>query len=237
MLSSESKATSDVRETDSILARIKKATETNFQSARVWRLSPFGVEVVRDESLEISERLNLQIVIEGRRTEFSGIVISTSEENGRFIVGIRFLLEHAVKTDIQDSRRSIRWVCSEEHLPKAIAPSPGRFNEFIHFTIQNISANGLQLTTSISSVFLIPKMQLTLSLSLPMVGDTIVKVVIVRIRIDTLGAQDFLDLGVELLDVSEDTKRKLGQYLIQFSDNATLESLRAHRFLPDDISM
>ena len=235
--SADEQVVSDVRETDSVLARIKKFHETDFDSARVWRLSPFGVEVVRDEKLDVGERLDLQIVIEGRRTEFSGIVISASVEGGHTIVGIRFLLDQPTRAEKQDNRKSIRWVCSEEHLPKAIAPSPGRFNEFIHFTVRNISANGFQLTTSISNVFLIPKMNLTLSLSLPMVGDTVVTVAIVRIRIDTLGAQDFLDLGVELLDVSRDTRRKLGQYLIQFSDNATLESLRSHNFLPNDVSM
>jgi hypothetical protein len=165
------------------------------------------------------------------------VVIGAKKDGKTNIIGIRFFLENEPSADPKNKRRYTRWICSEEFLPKAIAPSPGRYNEFIGFTIRNISAEGLQLTTTIKNAYLIPGMQLLLSINLPMVGDSSLVVEIVRLKIMTHGADEILDLGGKIVRISADTKKKLGQYLLHFSDNATLESLKLADFLPDEAAL
>lgn len=231
----------DVRDTDTVRARIKTdALQSEFIPARVWRISPFGIEIVKPEEAGAfynGQRVQLQIVIGGRRTQFDAVVIGAQKDGKTNIIGIRFFLENAPSPNLKNKRRYTRWICSEEFLPKAIAPSPGRYNEFIGFTIRNISAEGIQLTTPIKNAYLIPGMQLLLSINLPMVGDSSLVVEIVRLKIETHGADEILDLGGKIVRISADTKKKLGQYLLHFSDNATLESLKLADFLPDEAAL
>ena len=231
----------EVRETDVVGARIKlDLLDAEFVPVRVWRISPFGIEIVEPDSalsLRKGQNVQLQIVIGGRRTQFDAVVIGKNTDGKTDVIGIRFFLELAPSEDSRNKRRFTRWICSEEFLPKAIAPSPGRYNEFIGFTILNFSTEGIQLTTTIKNAYLIPGMQLSLSINLPMVGDSTLLVEIVRLKIDTHGADEVLDLGAKIVKMSADTRKKIGQYLLHFSDNATLESLMIADFLPDEAAL
>ncbi|NKC01777.1 MAG: hypothetical protein GKR90_25210 [Pseudomonadales bacterium] len=231
---------SDVRETDAISARLKPANSSaDFIPVRVWRISPFGIEIVKPDQqrLESGQSVQLQVIVEGRRTEFEAMVISHEEVVSNTIVGIRFFISDESADTSQEKRRHARWVCAEEFLPRAIAASPGRYNEFIGFTVRNVSREGLQLTTSIQNVFLIPGMTLALTVNLPMVGDAIITIQIIRLKINTFGAEEILDVGAEITQISSDAKKKLGQYLLQFSDRATLRALKENDFLPEDVSL
>lgn len=235
---------SDVRESDAILTRIRlRGEENEFLSARTWRLSPLGIEIVRPEldeqQWQSGTRLDLQIVIEGKRSEFSGLIVAEQAFNSKIdIIGIRFLadqdeLEAKRK---QNERRAMRWMCSEEHLPKAVAASPGKFNEFLGFKIKNISSNGLLLVTTTKNSFLIPGMRLTLSINLPMVGDAIIKCQLVWMRVGRDGAQDVLEIGASMLNLGQTEKGMLGQYLVQFSKDLSLPDLISDGFAPRSIS-
>jgi len=232
----------NVRESDLILARVQRRGESaEFQAVRVWRLSPLGVELVQptDGSPEFGsgERLDLQLVIEGRRSEFTGLVVSEAIEGSKEkLFGVRFLSEDVEQRPTSiDDRRVMRWVCSEEHLPRAVAPAPGRFNEFIGFQVKNISADGLMMVTDIENSFLIPKMTLRLSLNLPMVGDTSIECIIAWTRIGTDGAKDYVEVGARMIDLSKTSRAILGQYLVQFSRDASLEDLIEKGFSPNNL--
>src|SRR5690606_3142531 len=84
----------DVREAGRVLARIRKrGSKTEFQSIRVWRLSPLGVELVADslpEQFRKGEVIDLELVVAGQRTLFEGLVVDLIQNNDRItILGIR----------------------------------------------------------------------------------------------------------------------------------------------------
>jgi hypothetical protein len=230
----------DVRETDAISARLKTAnSSTDFVPVQVWRISPFGIEIIEPDHLHLKsgDNVQLQVIVEGRRTEFEAMVIGQEETTNNTIIGIRFFVADEDTDQTAEKRRHTRWVCAEEFLPRAISASPGRYNEFIAFTVRNVSRNGLHLTTSIQNVFLIPGMTLTLTVNLPIVGDAILVIQLVRLKINTFGAEEILDVGAEITRIGPDAKKKLGQYLLQFSDQTTLRTLKESDFLPNDVSL
>ena len=101
----------DVRETDFIHARYRlDGEDSNFREIRVWRISPLGAELVRPETLEggllgKGKFLELQIVIEGRRSDFHcAIVDEQYGQHGLELLGVRFLVaEGRDEGDIDDS--------------------------------------------------------------------------------------------------------------------------------------
>ena len=124
---------SDVRETDSVFARIRESGTTNdYSQIRVWRLSPLGVELVdsdtNDTDLSKGKSIDLQIVVEGRRSEMSGKVVSTRNSKHGDICGLRFLSENSHhRSPDKYNRTAMRWLCSEHHLPSCLlytSPSP-----------------------------------------------------------------------------------------------------------------
>ena len=232
----------DVRETDNVVARVRRRVDgSSFETVRVWKLSPLGVDLVqpaRSHQYSAGERLDLQLVVDGKRSQFLGLVVlGLHVDNGQPLFGIRLLAEDREPVEYKsDQRDAMRWVCSTHHLPRAIAPSPGKFNEFLSFQIRNISESGLLLVTSIDNSFLIPKMRLTLSINLPMVGDTVQSVEVVWMRIGTDGASDVLEVGVLMADLGYRTRSLLGQYLVQFARDVTLEQLVASGFSPLNVT-
>ncbi|MEM7099293.1 MAG: PilZ domain-containing protein [Pseudomonadota bacterium] len=234
----------DVRETDKVVARAReRGTTKEFEDVRVWRLSPLGVEflipVDHMEEFAQGQTLDLQLVVEGRRSEIVGYIVSVSENPSGRILGARFLSESKSEQQIgnRDSRAAMRWVCSEHHLPRAVAASPGRFNHFIGFQVRNISVSGLMLVTDIENSFLIPKMKLMLSISLPMVGETILEVELVWLRIGSSGGSDVLEIGARVHDIDQRSKALLGQYLVQFAQDVSINSLIAAGFTPENIEL
>lgn len=231
----------DVRETDNVVARVRrKESNSQYETVRVWRLSPLGVDLVQpsEGTYQTGDRLDLQLVVDGKRSQFSGLVVSqikTLEEQTLFCT--RLLADSKKSIDYQtEQRHAMRWVCSEHHLPRAVAPSPGKFNEFLLFQIRNISKSGLLLVTGTENSFLIPKMVLTLSINLPMVGDTVQSAEIVWMRIGTDGATDVLEIGVRMLGLEFKTRSMLGQYLVQFARDVTLEQLVCSGFSPTNVT-
>lgn len=236
----------DVRETDFIHARYRlDGEDADYSQIRIWRISPLGAELVRPEThegklLKKGKSLELQLVIEGRRSDFRcAIVDEQNGESGLELLGVRFLVsEDRDKVEsVVDTRRAQRWICSEEHVPRAVAPAPGSFNEFIGFKVRDISSKGLLLTTSLDNGFLISGMRLSLSIHLPLVAETYVKVEIVRLRIGTAGAEDILEVGVDMVDPSSHTLALFGQYLVQFSRTSSVEALVAEGLVPRNVSL
>ncbi len=228
---------------DQIVARVKKQDNTNeYEPLRVFNITPLGIDLVqpRDPLTRYSkgDRLDVQLVIEGKRSEFIGFVTMNgqSDESLPALCGIRLLVEE-IETGAKPSgnRQTMRWVCSEYHFPKAIAPSPGKFNEFVSFQIRNISESGLMLATDIQNSFLAPKMELTLSVTLPMVGDTVLPCEIVWMRIGTDGARDIIELGVKLASLSPKIRLYLGQFLAQFAQDVSLTELVRNGLSPNNM--
>ena len=230
----------DVRAHDRIVARIRERDSGNeYVEARVWRLSPLGVEIVcdTDKVLEKSSKIDLELTVGGQRTSFEGLVVDVIQQNDHIsLAGIRLSTPRTGTGTGHDLRRSKRWLCSEEFFPTCVSPTPGRFNEYMYFQIRDISREGLQLVCSLRNKYLIPGTGLNLTASFPMVGDLSVSVRITRVGITSEREKDYLVVGTEYTNLSKSARSIIGQYLLQFGNAESLADLRQAGYFPQSVA-
>jgi predicted GNAT family N-acyltransferase len=226
----------DVRESDRIVARIRRRGDQEpFTSIRVWKLSPLGIELVFDASnpFERGDKVDLEITLAGQRSLFEGLVVDLIQTNDSIkLIGIRLSNKRPTSAPNGEKRRSTRWICSDEYYPTCVAPTPGRYNEYIYFQIRDISREGFQLHCSLRNKYLIPGTQLNLTASFPMVGDLSLTVSVKRIGITSDHGKDYLVVGTEFRNLTDSAKNIIGQYLLQFTDAESLSELRSAGFVP-----
>jgi len=232
----------DVREFDRIEARVRlrSSPASEFESVKVWRLSPLGIELVCTPDrgvLRKSERIDLELSIGGQLSHFEGLVVDVVKENDNIsLAGVRFSTPSATLEEANDKRRSQRWLCSEEFYPTCVAPTPGRFNEYVYFQIRDVSREGFQLVCSLRNKYLVPGMKLNLTASFPMAGDVSVPVTLSRIGLRSEREKDYLVVGAEFQELSKSAKSIIGQYLLQFSNVETLAELKDAGFIPASVA-
>ncbi|MEM7290588.1 MAG: PilZ domain-containing protein, partial [Pseudomonadota bacterium] len=220
---------------EKLLARIRKRSNPQgFKEAPVWAISPLGIELIlpsqEKSNFTKGTKVDLELVVFGRRTEFSGVACVSLESEGHLHLGIRFSNSNSLDVPDHERRSKSRWLCSEEYLPVAHCPSPGRFDDVIHLKLRDVSGSGLQLATSLRNKYLIPGMELILTIVFPLGPIVQAKVEIVRTSVEQIGALDKLIVGVKFTDIGEKTRQAFGQYLIQFSDSDSLHALRSDGF-------
>jgi hypothetical protein len=232
----------DIRDSDRIAARVRERTipESQFEPAKVWRMSPLGVELVCTEAnstLLKSKKIDLELTIAGQVNHFQGLVVDLVKENNHIVLaGVRLSSPRHSTTAEPNSRRSQRWLCSEDFYPTCVSPTPGRFNEYMYFQIRDISRDGFQLLCSLRNKYLIPGSELNLTASFPMVGDLSIPVTVTRIGVRSDREKDYLVVGTEYKHLSKTAKSVIGQYLLQFSNAETLSDLRESGFLPNSVA-
>ena len=233
----------DIRIHDRILARIRKRDEqgSEYVSIQVWKLSPLGVELVQPENavqLQKGDAVDLEITLVGQRNRFEGLVVDLIRGNEDIhLIGIRLAKRGGEELPGANRRRATRWICGDEFFPTCVAPTPGRFDDFIYFQIRDISNEGLQLVCSMRNKFLLPGMRLRLTAVFPMGSSASIQVEITRISIGSVGGRDRLVVGSKFIELSDFAKQTIGQYLIQFSDVESLEELRLAGMAPKSLSL
>lgn len=231
----------DVREGEGLKARFKLANSDNgkYEEARIWRISPVGVELVVQKNHEFSkgELIDLILVVGGQRSNFQGSVVECSAEfdENNVRMGIR-LSPIEDKRDGRERRQESRWTCSGQYHPTAVAQNPAKFNDYLYFKISDISVSGMQLVSSLRNKFLLPGMTLELQMSLPMVGQISLTVTIARVGFALNNGKDYLVIGATFTNVSQAAKNAIGQYLLQFATDVDLELLRQHSFYPNSVA-
>ena len=197
------------------------------QYAETLDVSPLGlVLTIPDHHVSYVEgdQVILKITVDGEESNYSGVVISKSENDESLL--IRYCTTPT--NQIADDRREgHRWICPTNLLPKAVSPSPGRFNEFIEFQIRNISRAGIELHTGPEAGYLVTGMILALSISLPLVGSVNLAAKILRTTMISVGGKDQLSLGSEIVSVSDSDRELIGQFLLQFTDLDSIDELRS----------
>lgn len=230
----------DVREHDRVLARVRKRNSSDdFAPIRVWKLSPLGVELVNSSELELkkSDKIDLQLIIGGHRSEFRGLVVDLVQSNGEIsLAGVRLSESPSSRPAQDEQRRSVRWICSEDFYPTCVAPTPGRFNEYMYFQIRDISREGLQLKCSLRNKYLIPGTQLNLTASFPMIGNATVTAQVTRVGVTSERDKDYLVVGTEYLELASSARSVIGQYLLQFSNAETVSDLKDAGFFPSSLA-
>lgn len=233
----------DIRENERILARIRARNEGDageFEQIRVWRLSPLGVELLATEAnsdFSKGASIDLELTIVGQRSFFQGLVVDVLEHHRLGIIyGIRLSGKAPERRPNDERRQSNRWLCSDQFLPVAVAPAPGRFDDFMHFKIRDISGEGFQLTTSLRNKFLVPGMNLKMTVGFPMGSVVPIDATIVRTSIESFGSSDQLVVGVTADNPSTLSRRVIGQYLIQFSNAESLDVIRQSGYPHESVS-
>ena len=234
----------DIRDSDRVLARIRPRendSEREYQPIQVWKLSPLGIELLQSPggtSYSKGDLIDLEITLAGQRTSFEGLVVDLvcTTENIEFL-GIRLSRRMASPESVDEKRRAHRWSCSDEFFPTCMAPTPGRFDDFVYFQIRDISHEGLQLVCSLRNKFLITGLRLKLIAVFPMGSVTSLQVEITRVGITSIGGRDKLVVGSKFIELSDFARQSIGQYLVQFSDVDSLEALRAVGLAPRSVAL
>ena len=230
----------DVRKTDQINARIRASgTETDYEPVRVWKLSPLGIEIINEPSFDHrkSDKVDLQLVVGNQTTTFEGLIVDLVEGTGHPpIIGIRFSKKQIDQTPHQNRRRGTRWNCSNQFFPVGIAPSPVQFNDFLYFSVRDVSRTGLRVLTSLRNKFIVPGMNLDLQVSLPMTSQIFLQTRIARVGLTAENGKDYLEVGLEFVSLSDTNREVIGQYLIQFTDAESLNEIREQGFYPTSLS-
>lgn len=230
----------DVREGENLKASFKlsHAASSEYVAARVWRLSPVGVELIveRDLAPKKTEQVDLTLVIGGQRTLFEGVVveIETNKEH-QARIGIR-LSKLSTAEYTSDRRRASRWDCSGQYHPTAVAQNPVKFNDYLYFKIKDISVTGLQLITSLRNKFVVPGMRFNLQASLPMIGQVEFGIEVTRIGFTLDNGKDYLTVGSNFTNISQSSRNIVGQYLLQFGKDVSLNELKENSFYPRSVA-
>ena len=175
----------DVRTSDAISAKVRiRSSQREFESLRVWKISPLGIELVLPDFLELPKGslVDLQLQVGPQNTYFEGLVVGLVEKSGSLrIAGIRLSGTKQKKFGTTNRRKSTRWTCSSQFYPVAICANPVEFNDFIYLRLKDISESGMKAITSLRNKFLVPGMKLPLQISFPMVGYANIDAVISRL--------------------------------------------------------
>ena len=150
----------DIRKDDRVLAKLKMGSLWN--DCQVYRLSPFGLELVVStaDAPQKGSIAEIELTIEGKTNFYWGTIVESYDpfiESGDKLVGIRFTVDETNSRENGDSERRAakRWICSEDFYPTAIAPTPGRINDYIYFRIDDISSSGMRMKCSLRNLSLI----------------------------------------------------------------------------------
>jgi len=224
----------EIREREGISAKLRRSEKSEWISAKVWRVSPLGTDLVNpfsDAPVKVGDTFDLKISIHGHTNEFSGLAVSAKHKDGeKELIGIRWFEDSTSSssefTPDSDRRKTKRWMCSEEFMPTGVSNNPAKFNDFVHFRIGNLSKSGLTIITSLRNKTLIPGMKLSCQVSFPMVGDSHADFLIKNARVGSYGEKDYLILGAELMNPSVVLKEQIAQYLFQFGPATTVKELQ-----------
>lgn len=228
----------DTRSGDRVFARVRSRDDAaaTFVDMRVWDTSERAIELVypvdSQKTWSKGEAVDLEVRIAGQRMLFEGLIVDQiRESDATRRIGIRYA--RRVEQWSQHERRvGPRWVCSDQFYPSCIATSPFVSGGATVFQVKDVSSEGMQLVCDISRTYLIPKMRVRLTVNFPLVGDFVTPVEIVRIGFDSQGGKDLLSVGVKFIQLTDEMRVVIAQYLIEFSNVPSLQALKDSGFRP-----
>jgi len=231
----------DVRENNNISAKIV-STDPNFRFSKVlqvWKLSPLGVELISDGEMIIRKGIpvDLELQVGFHTSVLSGLIVdNVVEQQGRHILHIRLTPQIKERVESFERRKSNRWICSEDYYPTAVTSNPVLFNDFIYFTVRDISFGGMQLQTSLRNKFIMPGMIFKSMVTFPMISQVEMKLEIKSVRVDMTYGKEVLVIGATFDTTNKEVIQSVGQYLLQFSSATSLKDLRQDAFFVESIA-
>ncbi|MEW6057478.1 MAG: GNAT family N-acetyltransferase [Bdellovibrionota bacterium] len=220
-----------VRDGDAVSGSID--TGTGWKPVRIWRYSPFGVDILNPDTVNLAQGQKLSIMVRLADYEeiYDGLTVSRLFEDGnRKLAGVRTFLPKNSPQTAEDRRAHKRWTCPESYLPTGTAPNPVRYNDHIIFRVENISAGGLLLLTSLRNKLVGRGQRLVATLTLPLVGIVRTTLQIKHIDTKAIGDKEYLVLGTQFIHPDELLRACLAEYLLNFAEGITVRSLRDDSF-------
>jgi len=226
-----------IKRRDDISVSIK--TTSKWMPVELWRYSPFGIEVVSNVNFnpKQGENISVKINLAGYETKFDNLTItSLHKEDDVGLVGIR---THIQDKEVKQPTHKW-WACAEEFLPKGVVQNPVREREYFGFKVKDISIDGLKLIISMRDRLFCVGQKLEARITLPYnIGFPSVRLQIERISFATIEEKkgDYTtNEDCTILDTRFTKKdpmfllKPLGEYLLNFSEGATLEKLNNDGF-------
>jgi hypothetical protein len=231
----------DIYPGESVSANLRMTAHdpSHWTSARVWRVSPLGLEVIATEAANCVAGTTLDVELKlGQQVTSLKAVVTAHVQNslGETVTGLRLIDRDVEPYDGANRRNQSRWICSEQFFPVAVAANPARFNDFVYARARDLSADGMKLYTSLRNKFLVQGMTLQLTLNLPMVSQLQVPVVIRNVNLAVDNGKDYLALGVSFVKLDPMSRQAIGQYLIQFGHGVSLRELREQQLAPRSVA-
>ena len=227
----------DVRpgERISAVVAVQKGLQSHTTHAmHVWRVSPFGVEIVGggDTHLKPGDQVDLQLRVGDQVLSFAGVRVQTqSTKDGKRLFGLSLQSSHMPALgDHGDRRSNPRFLCSSTFSPTGVASNPVRFNDKVYFHVRDVSSAGMRLVTSLRNKYLLPGLRVSANVAFPVIGNAKVDLVIARSHVALVDGEERMVLGTRLLNPGQGNLSVLGQYLLEFGqDGETSLSIGALR--------
>ena len=201
----------------------KWSTDGRKNTARVWRLSPFGIEFVDDGSqdLKVGQRFSGSITIERQTLPYEGVVVAAGyEERKTKLIAVRTQLVPSLQQSASQSgeerRGKTRWICNPLFYPSGHARTPGRFDDVMLFRVGNLASDSMELVTSLRNKHLLVGVEFEAEVLFPAVGRANLKMRVRSVRIEVENERDIQVIGAQLVDPSPSALATLGQYILQF---------------------
>jgi predicted GNAT family N-acyltransferase len=205
-------------------------------AVQVMRMSPLGVEFALPAGgavLAKGTSIDLALSIGGHSHVYRGLIVASHTlRRDQQVATIRLVQFSEPRRPNEERRGTMRWMCSEQFFPTAIAANPARFNDYVYFTMRDLSRSGARLVTSLRNKFVMTGMRLECLVSFPLVAQTQVEVAVKNVTVVHERGKDMLSVGVEFVNLREHDLSAIAQYLIQFGDPESLEALRAEGLVP-----
>ncbi len=209
------------------------------QKAKVWHMSPVGVELLLPNGTEaqchIGDAFGIKLHLGRQVCIFKSLLVSASSRHrGGARLGFRWFDEELESGFAgAERRREQRWMCPDEFLPTGVAINPAKFNDYIYFRIINISRHGLSFVTSLRNKFLVPQMVLEPIISWPMTGQSQSKVRVVRTDMHNWYGSECLFVGVECVGPDNAAHPSVLQYMLQFGSAESIVAFKRAGFQPE----
>lgn len=222
----------DVREGELVRATIK--SRENYlpfeREMRVWRISPLGIELLvknTDEVLPKGLAIDLSLIVGKQVLDFRGLVVDyISEKMNRNFLCVRLTHDQPARALSVERRSSSRWQCGPQYFPTCVAANPAKYNDFLYFSIKDLSPDGAQLQTSLRNKFILQGMVFDAIVSFPMIGQAQIQFKVKNVRVLSDKGAEYLSVGCEMLDLDKKVKSIIAQYILQFSNINSLSELK-----------
>ena len=208
-------------------------------AATLISVSPLGAILSTEENQQLSVGDELVTKIDlGSQTIFARYLICSEAgtEAGPIGYVLRLVSEDISRENEEERRTHSRWICDEKFYPSAMAANPGIYNDYLYFSFRDLSKKGARTITSLRNKFIVKGMKLQCALSLPMVAQLNIEATVMNTSLHSEGGKDYLAVGLEFEKLTKTQASAIAQYIVQFSDNASITTLKKEGLTPESLS-